>query len=434
MNKKKSMYNSLHEDLELYFDRLWPICRSITGKGYRDSLKILKELIPLESIKFKSGDKVYDWVIPKEWNINEAYFKDSMGKKYADFQSNNLHILNYSVPYKGKVSLNELKEHIHTIPELPNAIPYLTSYYDDRWGFCMSQNDFDNLKSSDYEVFIDANKSDGFLEIGECLLKGETDKEIFFSSYLCHPSLANNELSGPLVLSFLYRQIKKIKKRKYSYRFVILPETIGSIAYLSKMGQHLKEKIVAGYQITCVGDEGTLTYKSSRAKDTLSDRAAKCVLSKHEVKFKEFDPSVGSDERQYCSPGFDLPIGSLMRTMYTEYPEYHTSLDNKDLMNFKSMSEVISIYLEIVNLIESNNTYLNLFPYGEPQLGRRGLFRTLGAQRNRDEIEKAMWWALNYSDGNNDIIDISNLSLIQWQSVDEICTKLLKNNILKIKN
>lgn len=422
----------LSNEIESYFDRLWPIPRSIMGKGFRDSLDILREIVPFKKYNFKTGEKVFDWVIPKEWSIKEAYFTDSSGKKYADFSSNNLHILNYSSPFEGSLGLRELKKHLFAIPEIPNAIPYLTSYYEERWGFCLSHEELNKLKNDKYKVVINSKLFNGKLQIGEYVLKGKSKKEILFSSYLCHPSLANNELSGPLVLSFLHREIAKIKNRKYTYRFVIVPETIGSLAFLKLRGEHLKKNLIAGYQITCVGDEGDITYKLSRDGDSLSDRSALEVLkSQKKVKIREFDPSIGSDERQYSSPGFNLKIGSLMRTMYTEYPEYHTSLDNKDIINFNAMADIIDIYLEIVNLIEANHIFKNTVLYGEPQLGRRGFFRTLGSQRNTNDFEKAMWWILNLSDGTNDLISIANKSGVNWKIIKEVSDKLLEGKLLK---
>ncbi len=425
-----NMIKSLYKRLENYFDRLWPIPRSITGPGYEKSLEILSEVVPFERIEFRTGDKVLDWTIPNEWHPRKAYIIDPNGKKIADFSKNNLHLVGYSTPYKGILPLSELKKKINTLSDQPTAIPYITSYYSKAWGFCMSFEEYNELPEGDYEVVIDTELKKGKLTVGEAVLEGSSNKEILISSYLCHPSMANNELSGPLVLSFLYEAIASLNFRKYTYRFVIVPETIGSIAYLSKRGNDFKKNLLAGYQITCIGDNGQLTYKKSRDGNTLADRSAMQVM--HEINNKNiipFNPAFGSDERQYCSPGFNLPVGSLMRTMYTKYPEYHTSLDNKDLMDFKGMEETVGILASIIENIEVNSVWKNKYPYGEPQLGKRNLFRSL-SDKTRDEDEMAMWWLLNYSDGSNDLLSIANLSGHSMKTLARVATKLNEAGIL----
>lgn len=401
----------MNKSFESYFDRLWPICRSLTGPGYRQSLEILSEIMPTERLKFPTGQKVLDWVVPREWSIRDAYFIDPQGKKHADFKQNNLHILNYSAPFRGTLSFSDLKPHLYSLPDQPEAIPYLTSYYQERWGFCLPHGELISLPEGKYTVFIDSEQKDGHLEVGEAVLPGERKEEILFSSYLCHPSLANNELSGPLVLAFLYQRVKAMPKRRFTYRFVILPETIGAICYLSKRGEHLKKNLLAGYQITCVGDPGKFTYKRSRRGDTLADRAA-CLLLRglgpHEV--IPFDPSAGSDERQYGSPGFNLPVGSLMRTPYGRYPEYHTSLDNKSFIRFEALEESLEAYAGIVEALEANRVWRNTVARGEPQLGRRGLYPTLGSQKNTGQKTKATLWLLNLADGSRDLLSIAEQS------------------------
>ena len=420
----------LSKRIEDYFDRLWPINRSITGPGYQKSLDILSEIVPFKRITFQSGDKVLDWTIPKEWLVNDAYLIDPNGKKIASFKRNNLHLVGYSTPISEVIPLKKLKNKIHTLPDQPSAIPYITSYYNETWGFCMSHNEYTSLTDGNYKVFIDSKLINGNLTIGESILRGSSDKEILISSYLCHPSMANNELSGPLVLSFLYEKIKNIKNRKYTYRFVILPETIGSVAYLSVRGKMFKEKLVAGFQLTCIGDGGKLTYKKSRDGDSIGDRAAIQLMK--EIKndnIISFNPAFGSDERQYCSPGYNLPVGSLMRTMYTKYPEYHTSLDNKELMNFDKMIESVDFLKDILTAIENNIKWENKYPYGEPQLGKRGLFRTLSEKtQKKDEI--AMWWILNYSDGVNDLLNIASISSVKIINLIRISNKLEKEGII----
>ena len=311
--------------VEELFDRLFPICRSILGQGYRDSLEILKEYIPFKEEEYMSGTKVLNWTVPQEWVIREAWIKDEAGNVVVDFKDNNLHVVNYSDKIDGVFSLGELKKHIYTTDVDENAIPYVISYYKKRWGFCMSQKQLEQLKDGNYHAYIDSEFIDGKLVVGETVLKGQSNKEILLTSYLCHPSMANNELSGPLVLAMLYQRISKWKNRKYTYRFVINPETIGSISYLSRHGEELKESLYAGLVLTCLGGAETLRYKTSRRENSPIDGLVATMNDENNYKFRVqiFDPAEGSDERQYCSPGFDLPIGQMARKVYGEYKEYH---------------------------------------------------------------------------------------------------------------
>jgi len=422
-------------ELEYYFDRLWPINRSLTGKGNKETLKILSEIIPtLKTHEIPSGTQCFDWTVPPEWSIKEAWIKDSKGNKIIDFAKNNLHVIGYSTSINKDVDLAELKKHIHTLPNQPDLIPYITSYYNKRYGFCMSHNQMVSLKDDTYHMYIDANHDpNGALVYGEAVLKGTSTKEILLSTYICHPSMANNELSGPLVTSFIYKELSMQKKRKYTYRFLFLPETIGSICYLSKHGDALKQQLIAGFVVTCVGDDGNFTYKKSRQGNALPDRVVELILKQTEKQYNiiDFFP-MGSDERQYCSPGFNLPVGSLMRTMYGTYPEYHTSGDNKNFISFKAMEASIKKYLEIFKVIEYNDKYINTMPYGEPQLGKRGLYPTIGGKGLKKVIE-AMMWLLNLSDGNHDLIDIANKSKVNYNTLIEHINKLLDNGILTIK-
>jgi aminopeptidase-like protein len=400
--------------IEEYFDRLWPITRSLTGNGNRESLQILSEIIPLDIREIPSGSKCFDWTVPPEWNIREAWIKDEHGNEIINFKENNLHILGYSEPFEGELTYDELKDHLYTLPDQPNLIPYLTSYYSRRWGFCLSDNEFQKLdKSAKYQVKIDADLDEnGSMTISDLVLKGKSDQEILFTTYICHPSLANNELSGPLVTAFIYDQLKD-KDLYYTYRFVFVPETIGSICYLSLNGEHLKEKLVAGFVVTCIGDNGNFTYKKSRRGNALSDRAVNIILNQTEEEYNLLDFSpIGSEERQYCSPGLNLPVGSLMRTMYGVYPEYHTSADNKDFISFEALEESVKKYLEVVHLMEYNKKYVNQLPNCEPQLGKRGLYPTLGSQKEKTVDLQATIWILNLSDGEHDLIDIIELSKI----------------------
>jgi aminopeptidase-like protein len=399
------------KEIEDYFDRLWPICRSLTGQGVRDSLQILSELVPMEMHRVKSGSQVFDWTIPKEWNIRAAYIETPDGRRIADISKNNLHVISYSTPVDAEIDYADLVGRIRTLPDQPDAIPYVTSYYNETWGFCLSYNEFKTLpKEGTYRVFIDSDLADGFLDYGEAVLPGSSDQEVLFSTYVCHPSMANNELSGPLVQAFLYREIAKIKNRKYTYRFVFAPETIGVIAYLDRIGQHLKEKLVAGYVITCIGDRGGFTYKQSKWKDSTADRIAKHVLKHQEEPFEIIPFSVGgSDERQYCSPGFNLPLGSLMRTMYQRFSEYHTSLDNKEFISFPHLDRSVAVYTQFVLALELNEKYLNTIPYCEPQLGKRGMYpSSINPDFQRESVHNLMHF-LTYADGEHDMIGIAEL-------------------------
>jgi len=421
-------------ELEKYFDRLWPINRSLTGNGNRETFKILSEIIDLQITEVPSGTECFDWTVPPEWNVKEAWIKDNKGNKIIDFSKNNLHLLGYSIPVNRKLSLSELKKNIYTLPSQPDLIPYLTSYYKERWGFCMSHNQLSSLEEEEYEVFIDASLDfNGSMTVGDVILKGNSDREIMFSTYICHPSMANNELSGPLVTSFIYQKLKNKKDRFYNYRFVFIPETIGSIYYLNKYGEHLKAKLDAGFVVTCIGDSGEFTYKRSRQGDSLADRCAENILKQTEEKFniEDFFPS-GSDERQYCSPGFNLPVGSLMRTRYGKYNQYHTSGDNKDYISFESMEKSILKYLEMIELFENNFKYKNTMPYCEPQLGKRGLYPTLGSQKSSTAFVEAIMWILNLADGTNDLISISEKSKIPVKKLIPVIDKLIENGIIKI--
>ena len=352
---------------------------------------------------------------------------------FCPFKKNNLHLLGYSEKFSGRLSLKELREHLYSLPDQPDVIPYLTSYYETRWGFCLSHKQLENLKEDVYEVCIDSELNpNGSMTIGEAVLKGDTDEEILLSTYICHPSMANNELSGPLVTSFIYKELKKKKRRRYTYRILFLPETIGSIYYLSKHGEHLKKKLIAGYVINCIGDRGNFTYKISRQGNSPADRAAELVLNQTEKDFiiENFFPT-GSDERQYCSPGFNLPVGSLMRTRYGKYKEYHTSADNKEFISFESMQDSAEKYLEILFMLENNYTYINTISFCEPQLGKRDLYPSVGSQKDTSGFVNAMMWVLNLSDGANDLMQISKRSGVKYENIKDAAEKLSEKNLLK---
>lgn len=404
------IFDPVNEELEKYFDRLWPICRSITGDGLRESLSILGEIIPLEIIEYPSGTKAFDWEVPREWNIREAYIETPDGKRVADFSENNLHVINYSIPVDKEVDYAELQDHVRTLPDQPDAIPYVTSYYSEKWGFCLSQNVFDSLtQEGKYRVKIDSTLEPGSMSVGHCVLKGETEEEVLISTYVCHPSMANNELSGPLAAAFLYKKLAALSKRKYTYRFVFAPETIGVIAYLSQFGETMKENMRAGFVATCCGDAGPFTYKRSKDPNNLADRAAEHLLRTASLPHSVINFAVGgSDERQYCSPGFNMPVGSLMRTMYQRYPEYHTSLDNKEFISFDALGETIETYFDICRILEINSLYFNKVQHCEPQLGKRGLYPdSLNPDDARTELHNLLH-LLSYADGKMDLIEIAD--------------------------
>jgi aminopeptidase-like protein len=421
--------------LKMYklMEDLYPICRSITGDGVRETLEIIKKNIPLEIFEVPTGTKVFDWEVPKEWNINDAYVISPSGEKIIDFKESNLHIVNYSIPIRKKISLNELKKHLHSIPEKPNTIPYLTSYYKEDWGFCIQHNKFQNLEDGDYDVVIDSDLSKGNLTYGEFFIKGETENEILISTYVCHPSMCNDNLSGVVLATFIAKYLNSISNF-YSIRFLFIPETIGAITWLAKNEKNTK-KIKHGLVITCIGDDGEFTYKKSKKGNSEIDKISEYALetSKYPYKIIDFYP-VGSDERQYCSPGFNLPVGSLMRTMYGEFLEYHTSDDDLNFIKSKSLQESFEMYKHIINLINKNKKFLNLNPKCEPQLGKRGLYNSLGAQQLNAKgkiIDRAYLCILNYSDGGNSLLDIVEKSKISFEIISSAAERLLKANLIK---
>ncbi|MDQ6607893.1 MAG: DUF4910 domain-containing protein [Actinomycetota bacterium] len=398
----------LGPELHRLATRLFPIARSLTGPGVRETLAILGEVAaPMEIHRWPTGTQVFDWTIPDEWAIRDAWLKDPTGRKVVDFAQSNLHVLGYSEPVHRRLPLDELQEHLYSIPELPHAIPYLTSYYARRWGFCLQNERRERLVPGEYEAFIDADLKPGHVEVGEVMLPGDLPDEVLFSTYVCHPSLANNELSGPVVAAHLACLLRD-RPRRLSYRILFLPETIGSIAYLHRFGKQLQDRLRAGYVITCAGDPGAFTYKRSRRGDSLADRAAEHVLrvAGQPHKVVDFFPS-GSDERQFCSPGFDLPVGSLMRTMYGTYPEYHTSLDDLSFITADALEGTLAMYVAIVDALEANETLEVAIRQCEPQLGKRGLYPTLGSARETEERVLDMMWLLNFCDGASDLLAVA---------------------------
>jgi aminopeptidase-like protein len=410
---------------------LYPICRSITGNGVRKSLGILQDYIPLQLHEVPTGRQVFDWTVPKEWNVRDAYVKNASGEKVIDFQQSNLHLLNYSIPIHEKMSLTQLKEHLFSLSDRPDWIPYKTSYYKETWGFCLSHRQLESLEEGEYEVFIDSSLEAGHLTYGEYFLEGESDDEILFSCHSCHPSLCNDNLSGMVMATFLAQQLS-LRSRRYSYRFLFIPGTIGSITWLS-LNESKVEHIKHGLVVAGVGDGGKLTYKKSRRGDTEIDKAVVHVLkhSGQDYAIEDFSP-YGYDERQYCSPAFNLPVGSLTRTPFGRYSEYHTSADNLDFVKADSLADALEKYLAIVDVLENNQKYLNTNPKCEPQLGKRGLYGTLDGKKNTKASEMAMLWVLNLSDGTHSLLEISDCAGIPFFTIQEAAEALITGRLLKI--
>jgi len=411
---------------------LFPICRSITGDGIRQSMLILQRQMPdLNVFEIQSGTKCFDWEIPLEWNISEAYVISPDGEKIIDFTKSNLHVVGYSVPVNKTVSLEELQEHLYSLPEMPNAIPYVTSYYKERWGFCITELERKKLKSGNYKVYINSKLEKGSLTYGELILPGESSDEVFISTYLCHPSMANNELSGPVVTTFIAEWLQSIKNRKYTYRIVFIPETIGSIAYLSKSHVEMKENIIAGFNVTCIGDDRTYSYLPSRHGATLADKVAKHVLSHVYPKYDSYSfLERGSDERQYCSPGIDLPVCSIMRSKYGCYPEYHTSLDDLNLVTPEGLSGGFDVLQKAIQCLESNEV-LKSTVLCEPQLGKRGLYPTMSTKGSGMAVRNMMN-LLSYTDGNLSVLDIAEIIEVPVWELSESIGNLKKEGLLKV--
>lgn len=397
-------------EIHQFAKELWPINRSITGAGVRDTLTHIKHHLPeLKINSIPSGTVVFDWTVPEEWSVNEAYIISPNGKRICDFNVNNLHLVGYSIGFEGRLRLEELKEHLYTLPEQEDAIPYVTSYYKKRWGFCLSQTQYNDLEDGEYYVKIDAKHSDGVLNYGELILRGRRTEQVLLSTYICHPSMANNELSGPAVVTFLAKWLSEISELEYTYRIIFVPETIGSIAYLSLHLNEMKKRTIAGFNVSCVGDDRAYSYLPSRNGKTLSDRVAQHVLKHTEENFKSYTwLNRGSDERQYCAPGIDLPIASIMRTKYGEFPEYHTSLD--DLNHVVTPTGLDGGYWAIrraIEAIEKNRKY-QVVVLCEPQMGKRGLYPTLSTKESGKQV-RLMMNLISLCDGQNTLLEIAEI-------------------------
>ncbi|HVJ54426.1 MAG TPA: DUF4910 domain-containing protein [Aliidongia sp.] len=411
-------------------EELFPICRSITGNGVRQTLNILRHHVPLDIHEVPSGTKVLDWVVPPEWNIRAAYIAREDGTPVVDFAANNLHILQYSRPIDAVMTLEELRPHLYTFPDQPDWIPYRTSYYSENWGFCLSERQLSTLADERYRVVIDADLAPGHLSYGELLIPGETDRTVLFSCHVCHPSLANDNLSGIAVATMLARHIRALRPR-CSYRFLFIPGTIGSLTWLAR-NEHEVGRVTHGLVLSCLGDAGGMTYKQSRRGSAQIDRIAAHVLSHDTVahRIRPFIP-YGYDERQYCSPGFDLPVGCLMRTPNGEYPEYHSSADNLSLLRPESLVHSLSVLQRIVDAIEGDAVYRSLNPKGEPQLGRRGLYAAIGGQSAASFDQMTLLWVLNLADGRHSLLDMAERAGLPFQKIRAAADALIAAELLE---
>lgn len=410
---------------------LFPITRSLTGPGVRETLAYIKQLMPeLEIQSIPSGYKAFDWVVPDEWFIHEAWIKDEVGNVIVDFKEHNLHVVGYSTPVNKWLTLAELNEYLYSLPEQPDAIPYITSYYKKRWGFCLTHNQRKSLKPGKYHAFVKSELIQGVLNYGEIILPGKNSKEVLLSTYICHPSMANNELSGPVVTTALARWLSEMQDRRYTYRIVFIPETIGSIVYLSKHLEHLKKHVFAGFNLTCIGDNLCYSYLPSRNGNTLSDKVALHVLKNTYPNFKQYTwLDRGSDERQYCSPGVDLPIATIMRSKYGTYPEYHTSLDDLSLVTPSGLEGGFKVLQKAIDVIEKNFVP-KLSVLCEPQLGKRGLYPNL-SEKGSGLAVRNMMNMISYCDGSVSLLEIAEKINVTFDELWKNTEKLVGSGLLE---
>lgn len=413
-------------------ERLWPIGRSLTGQGVRDTLAILSEVLPgLEVKRLHSGETVSDWTVPYEWNVEQAYILDPSGRRICDYAVNNLHLMGYSIAVDISLTLEELQPHLYSLEDQPTAVPYVTSYYKNDWGFCIEDEERKKLETGTYRVLIDSRLERGHMEFGELLIRGSTQREVLISTYICHPSMANNEISGPVLASELARFVSNLDTH-YSYRFLFIPETIGSIAYISKHLPELKNRVLAGFVLTCVGDERTYSYLPSRRGDSVADRAALAVLNENQIDFQRYTwADRGSDERQYCAPGVDLPVCSVMRSKYGEYPEYHTSLDRLwDVVTSRGLQGSFEFYSTLIHYLEKRR-YPKVNTLGEPQLGKRGLYPNTSVKGVYGEV-RVMMDAISQMDGTHSILEIASMVGASEGEIQKICALLETNGLVSL--
>lgn len=420
----------ISDEMYRWVKDLYPINRSLTGPGVRETLAYLGNLLPgLTLHEVPSGTQVFDWIVPDEWTVRDAYIADEAGNRVIDFQKHNLHLVGYSDPTDLWLDRDELENHLYSLPDQPDAIPYITSYYARRWGFCLTHNQRQALNPGRYHVVIDSDLEPGVLNYAELILPGETEEEVFLSTYVCHPSMANNELSGPVVTTALVRWLQSLKTRRYTYRIVFIPETIGSIVYLSRNLEYLKQHVIAGFNVTCIGDDRSYSYLPSRSGTSLSDQVAQHVLHHTDVDFKRYSwLDRGSDERQYCGPGVDLPVATIMRSKYGEYPEYHTSLDDLSVVTPMGLNGGYTALRRAIEIIEQN-VYLKVMVLCEPQLGKRGLYPSLSTKASSDQV-RTMMNLISYCDGTRSLLDIANIIGVPMWELVPIYHKLKEHCIL----
>ena len=417
------------EDMHAFASSLFPICRSLTGNGVRETLRRITDRLPALVVhEVPSGTQAFDWTVPNEWNVRGAYIEDPAGQRIVDFVNNNLHVVGYSTAIDTTMGLDELQEHLHSLPDQPDVIPYVTSYYKESWGFCLPHTLRQSLRPGRYRVVIDADLEPGHLTYGEAVIPGSSSDEILLSTYVCHPSMANNELSGPVIATFLAQWLRE-ERRKYTYRILFVPETIGTLVYLSKNLPELKGNVRAGFVLTCCGDDGPFSYMPSRTGTTYADKVALRVLSSHAPNFVKYSfGQRGSDERQYCSPLVDLPVCSIMRSKYHEYPQYHTSADDLNFVTSSGLRRTLEVYAALIAEIEANDIPHAVF-HGEPQLGKRGLYPTTGGQIDQASIG-AIVDLLALADGTNDLKEMAALTGHDLKALESACATLIDHGLL----
>jgi aminopeptidase-like protein len=417
-------------EMHAFIGEMYPLCRSITGAGFRETLAMVSRHIPIEIHEVPTGTPVFDWTVPKEWNIQDAYVKNMVGERVIDFRNSNLHVVSYSVPVRATLSLAELRGHLFTLPEHPDWIPYRTSYYQETWGFCLSHHELLKMKDDLYDVCIDSSLEPGHLTYGEYYLPGEEENEVLISCHACHPSLCNDNLSSVAMITFLAKHLST-QPRRYSYRFLFIPGTIGSITWLC-LNEKNVHKIKHGLVAACTGDPGRTTYKKSRQGDAEIDKVVAHVLkhSGQDYEIMDFSP-YGYDERQYGSPGFNLPVGCLMRTPHGRYPEYHTSADDLSFVRPASLADSFVKYLAVLQVLENNRIYLNLNPKCEPQLGKRGLYRLMGGDRETGFDQMSLLWVLNLSDGSHSLLDIAERAGYELTMIKNAAEVLREHKLLQ---